>query len=176
MDFTATHRLGARAFVIFFIRHVKWPVLGMAIALVAWFWHKTLPAPYFSYLDYAVKVAFIVAAGLFVLKALRAYFEYQGYAYRFDNEFFHLSRGYIARQEIGVVYHQIQTVILRHGAIDRVVGVSHLVIVMNGTNRYQPAEVILPALEREKARQVQRELLRLARIHSPQPYSPGAGQ
>ena len=101
-----------------------------------------------------------------VFKLFRAYFEYRGYAYRFDREFFLIMRGYLSRQEIGVVYHQIQTVILRHALMDRMVGVSNLIIVMNGANEYRPAEVVLPALEKKKARLVQQEILRRARIRA----------
>lgn len=171
MDFSLTHRLGGRAFTIFLFRHSKWAVLSLLILALAWYWHSSLNAPYFWYADNAIKGLGILALAYLAFKIMRAYFEYKGYAYRFDEEFFHLTRGYIIRQEIGVVYHQIQTVVLRHDMMDRLAGVSHLVIVLNGVAGGRQAEVILPALEFKKAQLVQRELLRQARIRAPQTYA-----
>ncbi len=171
MDLTATHRLGTRAFLLFLYRHVKWAALALIIAAAGWFWHLGLQAPYFTPVDYVLKAILILAGALFLLRILRAFFEYKGYAYRFDREFFHLTRGYITRQEIGVVYHQIQTVVIRRGVMDRMVGVSHLIIVLNNSSQNQPAEVVLPALEHAIAETVQKELLRQARIHAPRPFA-----
>ena len=62
---------------------------------------------------------------------LRSYFDYRGYSFRFDNEFFYVTRGYFTKNEMGIVYHQIQHVTVRRGILDRAVGVAHLIIVMN---------------------------------------------
>jgi membrane protein YdbS with pleckstrin-like domain len=158
LDLEATHRLGSRAFLLFWTRRTRWSVLFLFVLAGIWLSKVVLPGRTFQ-----------IIAGLallwFIAASFRAYFEYKSYAYRFEREFFKLIRGYLARQEIGVVYHQIQTVSLRHGFWDRTMGISHLVIIMTG-NRDEPSEVILPALDRRKARLVQEELLRQARIRS----------
>lgn len=165
IDLAATHRLGGRAFLLFLFRHIGWPVFFLVVLGSARAFEDRVPGAYFLYADYAIKIALLIAAAFFAFRSIKAYLEYRSYAYRFDEEFFHLSRGYFKRQEIGVVYHQIQTVTIRRGVNDRLMGVSHLIIVMNG-NQHQPAEVLLPALEYEKAKLVQRELLRKARMHA----------
>ncbi len=167
LNLEATHRLGPRAFMIFWTHRAHWPFLALLALGVAWFFEgrvQFLAAYHFQAL-FVFEIVFAIVFGLFALATMRAFFEYRGYAYRFENEFFRLSKGYIARQEIGVVYHQIQTVTLRHNFLDRSMGITHLVIVMTG-GRENPSEVILPAIDHKKARQVQEELLRQARIRS----------
>lgn len=163
MEKQVTHRLGFRAFSFFFWRQVRWLVLVAVLVGAGWWAAGRLPPFYAPFARYGLQAASLLVLALAVFKIVRAYFEYRGYGYRFEEEFFHITRGYITRHEIGVVYHQIQTVTLRHGFLDRLAGVSHLTIIMNGSQR-QPAEVVLPALESKKARLVQQELLRQARL------------
>ena len=164
-----THRLGSRAFMLFLRQHTQLYVLAAVLLGAAWWAQRWLPEQYRLYSGYGLKVLLLAAAAAIVFKAFKAFFEYRGYAYRFEEEFFHITRGYIRRDEIGVVYHQIQTVTLHHGIVDRFLGVSYLTIVMNG-NQSRPSEVVLPALETSKARWVRQELLRQARLRSA--YSP----
>ncbi len=168
MDFTVKHRLGMRAFLLFMTRHVRWPLLLLILVGAARvFGRSRFPKAYTSTVLYGFEIALAVLTVIFLYTFLRAFVEYRSYEYHFEREFFHIARGYLAREERGVVYHQIQTVTLRHGVMDRAIGVRHLVIIMNGS-QYQPSEVILPALDHNKALLVQRELLRQARVHAPQ--------
>lgn len=167
LNLEATHRLGPRAFFLFWSRRARWTLLALLCVIVAWVFREKMPfvAAYHVQAEIVFQIVFAVTGALFLMTSLRAFFEYRSYEYRFEREFFRLTRGYIARQEIGVVYHQIQTVTLNHNFFDRMTGISHLVIVMTGTHD-APSEVVLPALDRRKARQVQEELLRQARIRS----------
>jgi uncharacterized membrane protein YdbT with pleckstrin-like domain len=168
MDFTVTHRLGTRAFLLFMVRHVKWAFLLLVALGALWFFGRPhVSGTYSVYSDYGLKLTLLIVGIIFLFTLLRAFVEYRSYEYHFEREFFHIARGYLAREERGVVYHQIQTVTLRHGVTDRLIGVRHLVIIMNGS-QYQPSEVILPALDHRKALLVQRELLKQARAHAPQ--------
>ena len=61
---------------------------------------------------------------------------------------------------------------MRRGILDRAVGVAHLIIVTNqGASSASDSHIVLPALDKTKARLVQRELLRKAHRHVSQTYT-----
>lgn len=174
LDTIRTHRLGVRAFLLFLSRQIRLPLAGVIFFGVLWYYRNLAFGNYAYNRDYILQGALVLVGGLLIFKMVRAFMEYRGYAYRFDEEFFHITRGYINRQEIGVVYHQIQTVTIKHDILDRVLGVGHLVIILNGQGGSRQPEVVLPALDHNKAQLVQKEILRKARMHAPR-YAPPEG-
>lgn len=157
-----THRLGSRAYFLFLGKGVLWFLLAVALLSLYW-WYPApyIPKNYIIFYDYSVKLfaLFISAYGVFLLA--KAYLEYRGHGYRFDDEFFHITKGYLNQHEVGVVYHQIQTVTVRRTLGARIVGVANLTIVTN-SNR-EDNEIHLPGIDARKARLVQRELLSRAK-------------
>jgi len=163
MDFTETHHLGPRAFLLFLGRRMKWPIFFLMLVAAAWYWRGLVPAQYQIWSDYGIHLAFILWCGIMTFVILESYFEYHSHSYRFDDEYFHVIRGYFIKDEIGVVYHQIQHVTVKSGVMDRLAGVRQLVIVLNaGSGDPARNTLTLPALDRNKAEAVQRELLRMA--------------
>ncbi len=163
MDLTGTHRLGARAFLLFLSRRVKWLLIFLGILVALWTQKEKVPIGYRDWSDYGLNLLFYIWVGFLVFIFLRSFFEYRGYSFRFDEEFFNVTRGYFVKHEMGIVYHQIQHVTVRQGILDRAVGVGHLIIVTNVGGDKSLCEVTLPALDKNKARFIQRELLRMAR-------------
>jgi uncharacterized membrane protein YdbT with pleckstrin-like domain len=113
--------------------------------------------------DFWFEVICLAWVGFMIFILFSSYFEYRGYSYRFDDEYFHVTNGYITKNETGVVYHQIQHVTIKRGIFDRLIGVSNLIIVMNLTGgNPSTSHIVLPALNKNKAKLVHRELLRKA--------------
>ncbi len=163
MDFGDTHHLGARAFIIFLAKHSKWPLIFLVVLVLLWTQRGFVPADYAIWTDFALKALLLMWLGLFAFVLFRSYFEYRGHSYRFDDEYFHVTNGYITRNEIGVVYHQIQHVTIKRGVFDRLIGVSHIIIVTNMVgNDPTISHITLPAINSNKARLIHRELLRKA--------------
>lgn len=162
IDNGRTHRLGIRAFFLF----LGWGIVVIALLLVAlftWWWYgaRFVPQEYVLYYEYSVKMFALVIASYAVYKLAHSYFEYRSHGYRFDDEFFHVVRGYINRHEVGVVYHQIQTVTVNRPITARMVGVAHLSIVTSGSG--EGAKAHLQGIDMKKARLIQKELLARAR-------------
>lgn len=163
LDTDRTHRLGFRAFLLF----LGWSallVVLLAAGTAAWWWYgaRLVPARYVTYYDYSVKLLALVVAVFALYRLVGSYLAYRSHAYRFDDEFFHVTRGYVSQQEVGVVYHQIQTVTVQRPLGARLVGVAHLAIVTNsGSGATYAAHLF--GLDRAKARLVQRELLARAK-------------
>jgi len=163
MPESKVYRLGTRAFLFFLTRRVKWPLIFLILLGALWTQRERVPIEYQIWSDYGINVLFLIWIGFAVFMLLRSFFEYRGYSFRFDEEFFHVTRGYFLKHEMGIVYHQIQHVTVKRGILDRAVGVGHLIIVTNsGGGESSTSEVVLPALEKNRARLVQRELLRKA--------------
>ncbi len=175
MDFSETHRLGTRAFLLFLSRRLTWPVILAAILAGLWTQKNRVPFAYHEWTDYGLSILSIAWLGLFVFILLRSFFEYRGYSFRFDEEFFNVTRGYFVKHEMGIVYHQIQHVTVKCGILDRLMGVGHLIIMTSmGGGNSAPSEIILPALDKKKAQFVRGELLRKANrnpIRGPAPRS-----
>jgi membrane protein YdbS with pleckstrin-like domain len=163
MDYMKTHYLGPRAFFLFLGRRLKWPILTFLLIAAAWYWRALVPDEYQIWSDFAIKLLFLSWCGLFTFIFLSSFFEYRSHSYRFDDEYFHVMCGYFIKDEIGVVYHQIQHVTIKSGIMARLIGVRNLIIVLNASAGDAARNTLtLPALDRDKATAVQRELLRMA--------------
>lgn len=172
LDTGRTHHLGFRAFFLF-LGWGSFLIVLLVAALCAWWWYgaRFVPDPYVVYYDYSVKLFALLIAGYATYKLAASYFAYRAHAYRFDDEFFHLIKGYISRHEVGVVYHQIQSVTVHRSLGARLVGVADLVIITSSGGGASDAH--LPGLDMRKARMVQRELLMRAKRSQHAPVQTG---
>jgi len=158
------HSLGNRAFFIFLFRRIKFVAFLFILAFAIWYTERWIPAGYVSWGDYVAKVLFLVSSFYFAFVFLRTYFEYRYYTYLFTDEAFIMTYGYLMRNEVATLYHHIQNVNIERSPLDRMMGVSQIIIMMTGSDREtRRNQVVLPAVGRKKARLVQSELLRRAR-------------
>lgn len=160
LDFTQSHRLGKRAFMIFLSGRLKLVLFLFLVVVLVWYEQGQLPV---DYADLILKSCILLFVFVLVLRVVRTTFEYLGHSYKFDDEFFQVTEGYITRNEIAMAYHQIQNVNIKRSIMDRSMGVSQLVVVMSGTNTKGEVDVILPALDRHIARMIQKEIMRRSR-------------
>ncbi len=172
LDTERTHRLGARAFFVF----LGWGIFaGIALLLglgaIWWYGAVYVPREYVVYFVYALQLAALCVAGFVVFRLAIAFFAYYAHAYRFDDEYFLIIRGYLDRHETGVVYHQIQTVTVQRPVSARLFGVAHLTIVTSGGSA-ETRQVQLPSIAMRKARLIQKELLARAKHGQGQRYEP----
>ena len=160
------HSLGHRAFLRFLFKRIKIFLILFIIAFAAWYAERWVTGDYAPYADYAVKLLWLIVVLCFAIFFLYAYLEYHYYTYSFTDEAFIITYGYMVRNEVAAVYHQIQNVNIRRGVLDRFMGVSEIVIFMTGSDRESRRnQISLPAVGRTKARMVQQELLQRARKH-----------
>ena len=162
------HTLGHRAFLLFLSRRVKFVIFLFALTVAAWYserWLSGIPQVAF-WVDYAVGILALLSVAYFLLILFYTYLEYRFYTYLFTPEAFVVHQGYILRNEVATLYHQIQNVNIQRGPLDRLVGMSTVIILLSGI-QHDPAhsKIILPGLGRTKAKLVQKELLVRARQH-----------
>ena len=165
-DVNKKHSLGQRAFILFLFRHTLIILILAAICVGAWYVQRWVPGDYAIWGDFAFRLLIMISLAIFLMVFLRTYFEYRYYTYLFTEDAFIMTYGYIVRNEIATLYHQIQNVNIQRSILDRAIGVSQVIILMTGSDRDSHRnQIVLPAVGRRKAKLVQAELLRRARRH-----------
>ena len=161
------HTLGRRAFMVFLFARIKFAVFLFALAFGAWYAERWIPVNYADWGAYAAQLIFAVAVAYFIFIFTRTYLEYRYYTYLFTEEAFIMTYGYIVRNEIATLYHHIQNVNIERSIVDRLLGVSKIIILMTGSDRdTRRNQIALPAVGYKKAKMVQAELLRRSRRHA----------
>ncbi len=167
MDNHKKHSLGHRAFMLFLAKRIKLSIFLFATTAALWYGQKWIPVEYLIWSDYGTKLLFLVSIAYFILVFLKTYLEYLHYTYTFTEEAFIMTSGYIASNEIAALYHQIQNVNIKRSFLDRLIGVSQVVIFMIGSEREtHRVHIVLPGVGKSKAKLVQKELLVRARKHT----------
>lgn len=169
MDNHKKHSLGHRAFFIFLASRLKIPILLFAVSFGIWYSERWMTGVNLDWTAYAAQLAFVVSGAYFLLIFCLTYVEYRVYTYTFTEEAFLMTSGLAVRNEVAALYHQIQNVNISRSPLDRLIGVSQIVIFMTGTDREMGHnKIVLPAVGKKKAKLVQKELLiRARKEHSP---------
>lgn len=169
-DLSETRYLGKKAFFLFLTRRAK--LAGVVLALTTALWAVSDKfEPQYAYLaEGAIWMGVLLFILIVLARLAQTFIEYRGFSYKFDKEFFQVNFGYLVKNEIAIVYHHIQNAIVRRDIFDRLIGVSKLVIVMDGSKEGGKEDIVLPAIDKVQAKLVQKELMRQARIHSVRAY------
>lgn len=158
-----SHRLGGRAFLLFLLKRIKLVLFFLVLTVLFWIEADALLGDSPFWKDIILKGLILLFLFVFSLRLVRTFFEYRGYSYMFDEEYFQVTQGYIIRNIIAIAYHQIQNVNIKRNILDRMMGVSQLIIVMSGINNKGEVDIVLPALDKEKAKVLQKEIMRRSR-------------
>jgi uncharacterized membrane protein YdbT with pleckstrin-like domain len=169
MENNRKHSLGRRAYLLFLSRRIKMVIFLFAFTAAAWYSERWLPPTQpiaIIWADFAVKVLFLVSITYFLMILAWTWLEYHFYTYMFTEEAFIMTYGYIVRNEMAALYHQIQNVNIQRNPLHRIAGVSQIVIFMTGSEHDAAHnKIILPVVGKTKAKLVQKELLVRARRH-----------
>ena len=169
------HSLGHRAYLLFLSKRLKLVILFFVLTVAAWYSERWSPAYYLPFVQYGVELVALFSVLYFLAVLLWTYMEYHFYTYMFTDEAFIMTSGYIMRTELAALYHQIQNVSIQRNPFERMVGVSKIVIFMNGSEKDAGHnKIVLPAVGKTKAKLVQKELLIRARQHMTNHYPPAA--
>ena len=152
--------MGHRAFFIFFAKRLKGVIFLFVVTGAAWYAERWLPQSYLDWTDRAVIIIAAVSFSYLLFALMQTWFDYHYYTYTFTDEAFLMTYGYIVRNEVAALYHQIQNVNIQRTVGDRMVGVSQIIIYLTGAERESGhTKIVLPAVGRKKAKLVQKELL-----------------
>ncbi len=169
MDYTKQHALGHRAYFLFLAKRIKFSIFLFALTWVAWNYPPPAPPQSESaiWITFGIQMLLLVSIGFFALVVIRTFLEYRRYTYRFTEEGFLVTHGYFIRNEMAAVYHQIQAVNIKRTPLDRLIGVSQLIIFLAGPEQESHhTKILLPGVGRTRARLIQQELLARARRHA----------
>jgi membrane protein YdbS with pleckstrin-like domain len=166
------HSLGRRAYLLFLSKRIKLVIFSVVLTAAAWYSERWSPPYYLPFVQYGVEILALFSALYFLAILLWTWLEYHFYTYTFTDEAFIMTYGYVERNELAALYHQIQNVNIQRSPLDRMAGVSKVIILMTGS-QHDPVHnrIVLPAVGRKKAKLVQQELLNRARRHTVGNYS-----
>jgi len=166
MENYKAHKLGHRAFLLFFSHRIKGVIFLFLLTVAVWYSERWMPFEYAFWADYIAKLLLLLSVMYLLAMLLWTWMEYRFYTYTFTDEAFIMTNGYVIRNELAALYHQLQNVNIQRGPLDRMVGVSQIVIYMTGGERESSHnKIVLPAVGKTKAKLVQKELLQRARRH-----------
>jgi len=100
-----------------------------------------------------------VGGGLFVLGVGHAVLLYRSWGYLVDTDALELERGVLTRVETAVPFVRIQHVDTQRGPLDRLLGLSSVVVYTAGS---RGADVTIPGLTPDRAKQLRNRLRDLA--------------
>ncbi len=161
------HTLGHRAFFLFLSRRIKFAAFLFLLAGGLWWGAGRLSGDAAFWTGYAAEIVALAAAAWLLIVLFYTYLEYRFYTYLFTPEAFVVHQGYILRNEVATLYHQIQNVNIERRPLDRLVGVSTVVLVLSATQQASDYNrIVLPGVGKTKAKLVQKELLVRARRHA----------
>jgi membrane protein YdbS with pleckstrin-like domain len=163
MENHTKHSLGHRAFFFFLARRIKFSLFLFALTLAAWYSERWIPSAHAEWGMYATEFLLALSVAYFALVFIRTYIEYRYYTYMFTENAFTMTSGSFLQKEVAALYHQIQNVNIERRPMDRLAGVSQIIILMAGPHESANNRIVLPGVGKTKAKLVQKELLSRAR-------------
>lgn len=166
MENDRKHSLGHRAFFLFLLKRIKFALFLFVLLGAAWYSERWIPQEHILWGNYVVNFLLLTSAAYFLMILIITYLEYRYYTYIFTEEAFLMTYGYIMRSEVVALYHQIQNVNIERRPLDRLIGVSQIIIHMSGSEKdTSHNKIVLLAVGKKRAKLVQKELLVRARKH-----------
>jgi membrane protein YdbS with pleckstrin-like domain len=145
----AERSLHPRIRILWIVRATIWAlVLGAIATALTW-----------AYLDVTLLAPVALAAVLLVLFVTHAVLRYRVWRYEFREDAIYLERGVLRRVRTVVPFVRIQHIDTARGPIERVAGLSTLVVYTAGS---RGADVTIPGIEADRASDHQRRLKQLA--------------
>ncbi len=100
--------------------------------------------------------------------ALIAWLDYRNYRFILDEFGLKISRGILSKEQTAIPYRQIQNVDIERSLLERLLGVSRLVIITAGhddsSNNKDITEGVLPILDKQRAVEIQEALLKRSSV------------
>ena len=105
---------------------MKLVIFFFVLTGAAWYSERWAPPYYLPFVEYGVELLALFSALYFLAILLWTWLEYHFYTYTFTDEAFIMTYGYIERNELAALYHQIQNVNIQRSPLDRMAGVSKI--------------------------------------------------
>lgn len=133
-------------------------LVGLLVAVPAWLVGRFAPT-FLSWLASPDAVVLAVAVVVGVLGVVHAVLRYRVWRFQLQEDALYLERGVLTRVETAVPYVRVQHIDTQRGPIDRLAGLSSVVVYTAGS---RGADVTVPGLRPDRARRLRDRLRELA--------------
>lgn len=166
--------LGTRTLISLVIKRCFFIIVLLIILFIGLFALQYVSAEYinvalYAFLGYLVLLILLSVIGIFL-----GWLEYSRYEITLSDKSLKMQRGLISVEQVGIPYRYIQDIKIERSLLDQILGVSELMVTIAGSEQQEihPGEgtggnlhrVMLPALERKIAHQIQEVVLNRAQI------------
>jgi len=125
-----------------------------------------VPQEFLRYTEPFGRFFFLIGLSTLLIGGVIGYLRYVTYKFCLADDALLIEQGILNKERVSIPYRQVQNINLKRNIIDRLLGVSHLIILTAGHEdsrdpgdpNYQ-AEGQLPLLDKHRAEQIQSELL-----------------
>jgi len=166
--------LGTRTLIVLILQRCFFIIILFIGLFVGLFFLQYVPTKYiiialYVFLGYLMVLVLLTVFGVFL-----GWLEYSRYEITLTDKSLKMQRGLISVEQVGIPYRYVQDIKIERSLLDQIIGVSEIMITIAGSEQQEihPGEgsggnihrVILPAVERKIAQQIQEIVLNRAQI------------
>ena len=166
--------LGTRTLTTLIIKRCLFVIILLIILFIGLFAlqyvsKENIEVALYAFLGYLMILLILTVLGVFI-----GWLEYSRYEIVLSDKSLKMQRGLISVEQVGIPYRYIQDIKIERSLLDQIIGVSELMVTTAGSEQQEihPGEgsagnmqrIILPAIERNIARQIQEIVLDRAQI------------
>ena len=167
MENKSYEHLGITAFWIFMLQMMSPALIFLLIAFLFPQLSATMPPELLRYAEPFGRFFFLIGLAALLIGGVIGYLRYITYIFCLADHALLIEQGILNKERVSIPYRQVQNINLRRSIIDRLLGVSHLIILTAGHEdsrdpgdpNYE-AEGHLPLLDKHRAEQIQAELVK----------------
>jgi uncharacterized membrane protein YdbT with pleckstrin-like domain len=160
--------LGGKTLIIFILKRsaiIFLPII-ILIGLIAAL--PYLPRDYAAYANWVILAVAIILMVIAFFILFFGWLEYIRYKIFIDPDSIKINRGIISEEQIGVPFRHIRQAAIKRSIIDQLIGISNLILTVqgedDGDDLTQELDIILPALDKNIAINIQDIVLKRAQV------------
>ena len=166
MESKSYEHLGITAFWIFMLQMMSPALIFLLIAFLFPQLSANMPQELLRYTEPFGRFFFLIGLSTLLIGGVIGYLRYVTYKFCLADDALLIEQGILNKERVSIPYRQVQNINLNRSIIDRLLGVSHLIILTAGHDDDDPgdrnyeSEGHLPLLNKHRAEQIQAELLK----------------
>jgi uncharacterized membrane protein YdbT with pleckstrin-like domain len=161
-------KLGGKTLFVLIFKRCAILILPLAILSAIIVALPFVPYYYAGYGNLAIVCAVVFLLIVLILVLLVGWLEYSRYQIFIDGESIKINRGIIREEQVGIPFRRIKEAAIERSMTDQMIGLSNLVITIlgedEGKNFSQESKIMLPALDKKIAANIQDLILKRAQV------------
>jgi uncharacterized membrane protein YdbT with pleckstrin-like domain len=160
--------LGGKTLFVLIFKRCAILLLPIILLIVIVAGQQFIPADFAIYVNSAIAILWVILLVVAFFIFLAGWLEYIRYQIFIDQQSIKINRGIIREEQIGVPFRRVKEAAIERSILDQLIGISNLVMTVlgeeDGKNFSQESKIILPALDKKIALNIQDVILKRAEV------------